>query len=217
MEKLCSLNNNHSKGSIINYHNTIICLSGEYNKKVEMYSSLKNEWKEIPEMINERANFSSCIFQDKYLFAFFGFNYPKKQFLNSIEFLDLLQENTNWTYLIYQNSNLLNLKIINFITINYNEEKIIFFGGYNNELKKPIDKFLQLIISQDLKSNYIEEVERKFKDIEKNKIYEFNTNTSSYEDEMKNKYNISIDTNNRVHIFQIDKMTHDVYYDNSYF
>ena len=217
MEKLCSLNNNHSKGSIINYHNTIICLSGEYNKKVEMYSSLKNEWKEIPEMINERANFSSCIFQDKYLFAFFGFNYPKKQFLNSIEFLDLLQENTNWTYLIYQNSNLLNLKIINFITINYNEEKIIFFGGYNNELKKPIDKFLQLIISQDLKNNYIEEVERKFKDIEKNKIYEFNTNTSSYEDEMKNKYNISIDTNNRVHIFQIDKMTHDVYYDNSYF
>ena len=113
--------------------------------------------------------------------------------------------------------NLSKFKFINFITINYNEEKIIFFGGYNNELKKPIDKFLQLIISQDLKNNYIEEVERKFKDIEKNKIYEFNTNTSSYEDEMKNKYNISIDTNNRVHIFQIDKMTHDVYYDNSYF
>ena len=214
IEKLCSLNNNHSKGSLINYHNTLICLSGEFNKKVEMYSPSKNEWKEIPEMINERSNFSSCIFQDKYLFAFFGFNNPKKQYLNTIEFLDLLEEDKNWTYLLYENSQNLSLKIINFITINYNEEKIIFFGGYNKELEKPIDKFIQLIISQDLNNNYIEEVDRQFKDIEKNKIYEFNTNTTSYEDNLKRKYNTAIDKNNNVHIFEIDKMIHDVYSQN---
>ena len=214
IEKLCSLNNNHSKGSLINYHNTLICLSGEFNKKVEMYSPSKNEWKEIPEMLNERSNFSSCIFQDKYLFAFFGFNNPKKQYLNTIEYLDLLEEEKNWTYLIYENSQMLSLKIINFITINYNEEKIIFFGGYNTELKKPIDKFIQLIISQDLNTNYIEEVDRQFKDIEKNKIYEFNTNTTSYEDNLKRKYNSAIDKNNNVHIFEIDKMIHDVYSEN---
>ena len=214
IEKLCSLNNNHSKGSLINYHNTLICLSGEFNKKVEMYSPSKNEWKEIPEMLNERSNFSSCIFQDKYLFAFFGFNNPKKQYLNTIEYLDLLEEEKNWTYLIYENSQMLSLKIINFITINYNEEKIIFFGGYNAELNKPIEKFIQLIISQDLKSNYIEEVDRQFKDIEKNKLYEFNTNTTSYEDHLKRKYNSAIDKNYNVHIFEIDKMIHDVYSEN---
>ena len=109
---------------------------------------------------------------------------------------------------------MLSLKIINFITINYNEEKIIFFGGYNTELKKPIDKFIQLIISQDLNTNYIEEVDRQFKDIEKNKIYEFNTNTTSYEDNLKRKYNTAIDKNNNVHIFEIDKMIHDVYSQN---
>ena len=90
--------NNHSKGNLISYHNSIICLSGQYNKKCEIYSILKNEWNEMKEMNIERSEFGSCIINDKYLFCIFGFNYPKNEYLNSIEYLDLLEEGSTWKY-----------------------------------------------------------------------------------------------------------------------
>ena len=42
MNKLCNLKNNHSNGTLLNYENNIICLSGEFNKKVGPVSAEKS-------------------------------------------------------------------------------------------------------------------------------------------------------------------------------
>lgn len=89
INKLCGLSNNHSNGVLINYSNDIICISGNYNKKVELYNQSKNEWNYLPELNIERSNFSACILKNKYLFALFGYNFPMNQYLNTIEYLDL--------------------------------------------------------------------------------------------------------------------------------
>ncbi len=212
MEKLCNLKNNHSKGNLISYHNSIICLSGQYNKKCEIYSILKNEWNEMKEMNIERSEFGSCIINDKYLFSIFGFNCPKNEYLNTIEYLDLLTEDSNWEYLNYKNEYLLSMYIKGLLTINYNDEKIILIGGYNGELNKPIEEFSQIILGNNFKEeSYIDKVNRKLKDINKNKLYIFNSGITEIIDEKNRLYNIAYDNEDRIHIFEIRTMTHDVF------
>ena len=54
INKLCSLKNNHSNGSLINYKGDILCIGGNYNKKVELYNEAKNTWIDLPELQVER-------------------------------------------------------------------------------------------------------------------------------------------------------------------
>ena len=212
MEKLCSLKNNHSKGCLIPYHNSIICLSGQHNKKCEIYSTIKNDWSDMSEMNIERSEFGCCIIQDKFLFSIFGFNYPKNEYLNSIEYLDLLEEGSTWKYLDYKNDKLLSLYIKGLLAINYNDEKIILVGGYNGELNKPVEDFNQLILGNNFETDsYVEDVNRKLKDIQKNKLYMFNSGITEKIDEKNRLYNIAYDNEDRIHIFEIQTMTHDVF------
>ena len=213
MEKLCSLKNNHSKGCLIPFNNnSIICLSGQHNKKCEIYSILKNEWNDMSEMNIERCEFGCCIIQNQYLFSIFGYNYPKNEYLNTIEYLDLLEENSMWKYLNYNNDNLLSLYIKGLLSINYNDEKIILVGGFNGELNKPVEEFYQLILGNNFKNDcYVEDVNRKLKDIQKNKLYMFNSGITEKTDEKNRLYNIAYDNDDRIHIFEIRTMTHDVF------
>ena len=213
MDKLCSLKNNHSKGCLIPYNdNSIICLSGQHNKKCEIYSILKNEWNDMPEMNIERSEFGCCIIQNKYLFCIFGFNYPKNEYLNTIEYLDLLDENPIWKYLIYNNDNLISLYIKGLLCINYIDEKIILVGGFNGELNKPVEDFYQLILGHDFEKDcYVELVNRKLKDIQKNKLYMFGSGITEKTDEKNRLYNIVYDNDDRIHVFEIKSMTHDVF------
>ncbi len=213
MEKLCSLKNNHSKGCLIPFNNnSIICLSGQHNKKCEIYSILKNEWNDMCEMNIERCEFGCCIIQNQYLFSIFGYNYPKNEYLNTIEYLDLLEENSMWKYLNYNNDNLLSLYIKGLLSINYNDEKIILVGGFNGELNKPVEEFYQLILGNNFKNDcYVEDVNRKLKDIQKNKLYMFNSGITEKTDEKNRLYNIAYDNDDRIHIFEIRTMTHDVF------
>ena len=212
MEKLCSLKNNHSKGCLIPYHNSIICLSGQHNKKCEIYSTIKNDWSDMSEMNIERSEFGCCIIQDKFLFSIFGFNYPKNEYLNSIEYLDLLEEGSTWKYLDYKNDKLLSLYIKGLLAINYNDEKIILVGGYNGELNKPVEDFNQLILGNNFETDsYVEDVNRKLKDIQKNKLYIFNSGITEKKDEKDRLYNIAYDNEDRIHIFEIQTITHDVF------
>ena len=103
----------------------------------------------MSEMNIERSEFGCCIIQNKYLFCIFGFNYPKNEYLNTIEYLDLLDENPIWKYLIYNNDNLISLYIKGLLCINYIDEKIILVGGFNGELNKPVEDFYQLILGHD--------------------------------------------------------------------
>ena len=214
INKLCGLGNNHSNGVLISYLNNIICVSGNYNKKVELYNQSKNEWRNLPELQVERSKFSACVLKNKYLFVLFGYNFPTKQYLNTIEYLDL--ENytkSSWKYLSYKNEKLLSLYISGTLSINYNDEKIIVVGGNNGKLNKPIECFYQIVISEDFendKKSYVEEVKRKLKDIEKNKVYLFNKGYNKFLNK-DNLYYMAFDDDLRAHIFQVNNMAHDVF------
>ena len=211
MEKLCSLNNNHSKGSLIAFQNSIICLSGEHNKKCEIYSIHKNEWNELPEMNFERSDFGTCIIKNKYLFSIFGFNSPKNEYLNNIEYLDLLSEGSLWKNLDYKSDNF-SLYIKGLLTLNYFDNKIILIGGFNGEFNKPVETFAQIILGDDFeKEIYVENVDRKFKDIQKYKSYIFSNGVTERKDEKGRIYNITFDNDDRIHIFEMQNMGHDVY------
>ena len=178
INKLCSLKNNHSNGFMINYNGNIICIGGNYNKKVEIFNESKNEWSDLPELQIERSNFCSVIFKNKYIFCLFGYNLPTKQYLNTIEYLDMENyNNSGWKFLKYKNEDLLSLNLIHCFAINYINKKIIIVGGKNGQKNVPNEYFNQLIISDNFeinKDSYIEKTKRKLKDVNKNKCYLFN-------------------------------------------
>ena len=155
ISKLCNLKCNHPNGNMIYYDQRIFCLSGDNNKKVECYIESKNEWIEIPEMLIERSNFSTCIIKEQYLFALFGYNNNTQQYLNTIEFIDLLCENAKWKYLSYENINNSSLFFIGSLAINFDDKKIIILGGYDGNEKRYNNNFYQIILKKNFdKENY---------------------------------------------------------------
>ena len=214
--KLCSLQNNHSNGSLLYYDNNIICLSGDYNKKVEMYSMKKNEWANLPEMIIERSNSTSCIMNNKdnkYIFNIFGFNSQTKEYLNTIEYLIINKEDSCWKYLNYINPYLISLNIHNLFCVNYLDNKIVIIGGYNGKENKNINKFIQIIFDKDNFENNIvvEEADRKLNGIDMNKKYLFCNGYKSYKDKNDTIYEV-FDSEFNCHLFKENKMEHDIYY-----
>ena len=220
INKLCNLKNNHSNGSLLYYENNIICLSGDFNKKVEIYSIQKNEWHNLPEMIIERSNSGSCIINNKnskYILNIFGYNYPINEYLNTIEYLDINEKDSNWKYLKYNNQNLSSLNISNFFCINYNDEKIIIVGGYNENENKYNNKFIQINLDSNFDNNStIEEIERKLKDIDFYKKFIFyNNGYKNYINKNNNAIFYGIfDNNLNCHLFQSSNLAHDIFYFN---
>ena len=221
INKLCDLKNNHSNGTLLKYENNIICLSGIYNKKVEIYSIKKNEWNDLPEMLKERSDSSSCIINNKtskYIFNLFGYNSPSKEYLNSIEYFDISKKDSNWRYLNYNNLKWISLNISNFYCINYDDNKIIVVGGYNGKENKYNQKFIQIILDKDennLGNNiYVEETDRKLKDIDMNKKYNFNKGYKMYYNKNNEIFYEIFDDNFNCHLFQASNIAHDLFYFN---
>lgn len=227
IRKLCSLKNNHSKGFLLNINNKILCLSGENNKKIEIYDENQNNWNEdsFKEMNIERSDFSCCVFKQKYIFAFFGYNFPTQQFLDSIEFYNL--DTNQWKYLKYFNGNILKNNLENFITICYcdnEEEKIMIMGGFNSNNES---NFYQLNFGnnfEDKMDSFIEKIDMKIKG---NDYYDINCiNKWNYlngccqlfeniynNEEKKNNSLIfaTFDSSFRTHIFELNNFSYDIY------
>jgi hypothetical protein len=198
MNNLCGLKNNHANGALIDFgKNNLLCISGDFNKKVELFSISKNNWIDyLSETLIERSNCAFTIIKNRYIFLLFGKNYPTNEYLNTIEYYDLNNNNNKnnnsnaknsngWKYLNYKNSNnLIKMNICNGFAINYEDKKIIIVGGFNGLENMDAKYFVQVIL--DDKDNYdnnyyncncncvVERTDRKFKDIDKNKKYYFN-------------------------------------------
>ena len=230
LKKLCTFKNNHSNGSLLYINNQIICLSGNHNKKVEIFSEQNNSLINLPEMNIERSSFSCCLFKNDYIFALFGYNSPTKQYLDTIEFFDLSEldnlmynfiniNDDEWRYLKYKHNNSLNLCVKGHICFNYFDEKIIFFGGFNGYTNEAIDCFYQLNISENFNFEgdngecYVEQSDKKLIDISKNRIYYFsNTNGLLFNYNQNNMFFEAIDTNYYAHILDLNNFKHNIHY-----
>ena len=237
MSQLRDLKYNHLNGSMISYNDKIICLSGDFNKKVELYLENENKWLELPETQIERSYFSLCIIKNRYLFIFFGYNYPNRMYLNSIEFLDISNYHINnimnfqrgnniinWRYLDYNyysnNESFQKINLIGSIAVNYNDEKIIFLGGKNYLINQDDDGYYQFIFDEnDINDNemiisYIEKI--KTKGITNFKNIFFNNNYKYFEDlnqdnVLKEPIFVAFDNNYYVHMIKLSTMNHEVY------
>jgi len=220
--KLSNLKYNHSNGCLIFYDQRIFCLNGDFNKKVECYIESKNEWIDIPEMLTERSNCSCCIIQEQYLFALFGYNNVSKQYLNSIEFIDLLCENAKWKYLYYENINNLSLYLIGALGISCNSKTIIIFGGYDGKSQKGNNFFYQINLKKNFdEENYeinddnlsnITKIKQGMKFDNESNYYFFCYNYNKFYDEKNtNLFLSSFDNEFHAHIINLNTFYHEIY------
>ena len=89
ISKICRFNFSHDNGSLfydINANN-LFALGGKNIRNCEYYSFNDKKIYKLPELTTDRANASYIVANNK-LFAFFGFNYSKNTYCNSIEYLD---------------------------------------------------------------------------------------------------------------------------------
>ena len=217
--KLCKLGNNHSNGNLICYENNLICLSGDFNKSVEIYYIKKNIWDKMPEMIKERSSSGVCILNNKYIFNLFGYNSPSKQYLDNIEYFDITNKlNKSWKLI---DCKAFSLKIKNFFSITQNNKIIIIGGVIYNEIEeekiKYNNNFIKMMFSEDNFGNFndikIEELIWKIKDNNKNKDYSFLNVGKKIEDKNEVIYEVFDDKYN-CHIFKGINNTHDLFYAN---
>lgn len=194
-----SLKNNHMFGSLLllnenNYSKRhLICLSGKYNKKVEIYNEENDVWddKMLEEMPEERADSFYLVLNDNYIYAFYGYNYILNKYLNDILYYDL--ENNKWKRIM---NNLLNNSqkgIKNHICYQNTENRYIYIlGGDSNINKIIIDLQKQCVIQFDEgKSN--ENDDRLL--LNNNFVYNIDNNYISLFDKNYNVYLIDCSSN----------------------
>ena len=140
-----ALKNNHMCGSLLLLLNEkndskthLICLSGKYNKKVEIYNEENDLWddKILEEMPEERGDSFYLVLNDNYIYAFYGYNYILNKYLNDIVYYDLI--NNKWKRIM---NNLLNNNhkgIRNHICYQNTENKYIYILGGDSNINKII-------------------------------------------------------------------------------
>ena len=227
INKLCQLNNNHHFGAFTSINSDeLLCAGGSHNKKVEVYNIHKNEWKELPELNVERSEFALCVVNNTYIYALFGYNAVTKEYLNTIECLDLAMmkgnEQWKWKYLKYKNDEMISMFIKGHIAGTFGE-RIIVVGGVNGNDNAPEENFIVISFNGDNSDNSdnnnkkykqlsVEKVERKVKDIYKNSAYMFGTSFSEIHDDNGREFMLAFDDDNHVHCIQKGNLGHDVYY-----
>jgi hypothetical protein len=228
MNMICKFKSNHAKGCLFYFEDKLFCLSGYHNRKFEMFSDIDNSLVSLEDMNIERSNFSVCVFKNKYIFALFGYNYPTHQCLDTIEFYDLKNisnyNNSNgninkWRYLKYKNNNYLDLNIEGHICFNLNDEKIIFFGGFNGIKSEAIDCFYELVLDgddfeneQNNKNAYVKKLNNNLNHIHQNKCYYFGNNNGLLLEDNNNILFTAFDSNFHAHIIQTNNLSHNIYY-----
>ncbi len=182
----CSkLKNNHMFGGLLlSNQSQLICLSGNYNKKVEVYNQDIDTWddKIIEEMPEERCNSCYLILNYNRIYGFFGYNFILNKYLNDIIYYDF--NNNKWCKIL-ENSLINNRNGIqnHFCYRNEKNNLINILGGDSNCSKIVIDLEKNNIIE-------IKENEKKYK-------FLFSNNSSN---NMNNNFITLFDNNHNVHL-----------------
>lgn len=186
-QKYSNLKNNHMFGGLLNLKKNIICLSGKFNKKVEIYDESNDKWndKSFEELPEERAHSYYLLLNNQYIYGFYGYNYVINEYLNNIVFYDL--DKNIWNTIMDNSLDNNNKGIKNhFCYQNINDKFINILGGDSNYSIITIDLEKKLIIKAD-----------EDKDDKSNEIFLVNNNCGY---NIKNDSITLFDQNYNVHI-----------------
>ena len=209
IKKLPSLKNNHCKGRMILYNNKyILCISGCDNNSIEQYEIGSSKWNELIHLDEPRCGCSCLIMNVSYLFVLFGFNYIKNNYVNSICYMNLLEEgNTQWKYVMVKGCSL-NVKdyvMVSSIKVNDDNGKVLILGGCCDNGVNCKSYVVDLSLSEvDIKCKD-NESEVKFESGLFNEGFVINYNNDTYE-------NWGIDINGTVYHFETFDTTYKCYY-----
>lgn len=229
MSKVTKFTHNHSHGALIldEINSSIIALSGWHNAKVEKYTNTKlilsqytsNNEKttdiiSLPDMTIERSESGYLYYNNDTIFAFFGYCYPKQQYIETVEYL-LVNTSTRkgkmvWQTLSYKlNDNNTNTLIKAHGIAMINEDEVLILGGFNGLSETSVEKLLRF----DIKALLFEEINRKLPNIDLNHCYNFAKESQfiNYEDENNNMFLANIDEMDNVHIIETSSLNYDLF------
>ena len=216
IKKLPSLKNNHCKGRMILYNNKyILCISGCDNNSIEQYEIGSSKWNELIHLDEPRCGCNCLIMNVSYLFVLFGYNYIKNNYVNSICYINLLEEsNAQWRYVMVKGCSL-NIKdyvMVNSIKVNDDHGKVLIFGGCCDDGVNCKSYVVDLSLSEaDIKcKNDESENKMKFESGLFNEGFVVNYNTNNNDNNQCENW--GIDINGTVYHFETFDTTYKCYY-----
>ena len=234
--KICKFNLGHDNGSLFldNNSNCLFVFGGKNIKSCECYSFNDKRIYKLPDLTTDRANASYIVSNNK-IFAFFGFNYSRNTYCNSIEYIDYIRKD-RWLELkniqLLKNNISFDMESVSTIYYNNNPNLIMIYCGIQGDEE---DFITEYYLIYDAQKNTMDRINKwnvqQYKSMGKNwKSYIFKKNdpkgfhfaknsrflrlpmNNNYEGyNYKDNIDVLIDYKNNVHFILQDKQKIDIY------
>ena len=234
--KICKFNLGHDNGSLFldNNSNCLFVFGGKNIKSCEYYSFNDKRIYKLPDLTTDRANASYIVSNNK-IFAFFGFNYSRNTYCNSIEYIDYIRKD-RWLELkniqLLKNNISFDMESVSTIYYNNNPNLIMIYCGIQGDEE---DFITEYYLIYDAQKNTMDRINKwnvqQYKSMGKNwksyifkksdpKGFHFAKNSRFLKLPMNNNYDgynykdnidVLIDYKNNVHFILQDKQKIDIY------
>ena len=234
--KICKFNLGHDNGSLFldNNSNCLFVFGGKNIKSCEYYSFNDKKIYKLPDLTTDRANASYIVSNNK-IFAFFGFNYSRNTYCNSIEYIDYIRKD-RWLELkniqLLKNNISFDMESVSTMYYNNNPNLIMIYCGIQGDEE---DFITEYYLIYDAQKNTMDRINKwnvqQYKSMGKNwKSYIFKKNdpkgfhfaknsrflrlpmNNNYEGyNYKDNIDVLIDYKNNVHFILQDKQKIDIY------
>jgi hypothetical protein len=234
--KICKFNLGHDNGSLFldNNSNCLFVFGGKTIKSCEYYSFNDKRIYKLPDLTTDRANASYIVSNNK-IFAFFGFNYSRNTYCNSIEYIDYIRKD-RWLELkniqLLKNNISFDMESVSTMYYNNNPNLIMIYCGIQGDEE---DFITEYYLIYDAQKNTMDRINKwnvqQYKSMGKNwKSYIFKKNdpkgfhfaknsrflrlpmNNNYEGyNYKDNIDVLIDYKNNVHFILQDKQKIDIY------
>ena len=183
-------------------YNYIYLLGGNNQKNCEMFDlnrnlsekKIKRNWKSLPSLNEERQEFGAMIYNDDYLYVFFGFSHIKGVNLNSIERMNI--DTCQNFEIVYANEQIalssIGCAFLNNDKNDDSENGILLLGGFDGE------KYIEGTLVFSPEEMKIRECDIIIPNINKHFQFLFHKETNFIE--VENNLQVVFDMKNNVHV-----------------
>ena len=150
--KICKFNLGHDNGSLFldNNSNCLFVFGGKNIKSCEYYSFNDKRIYKLPDLTTDRANASYIVSNNK-IFAFFGFNYSRNTYCNSIEYIDYIRKD-RWLELkniqLLKNNISFDMESVSTMYYNNNPNLIMIYCGIQGDEEDFITEYYLIYDAQ---------------------------------------------------------------------